>query len=164
MWVTNITLTLAHFLVLLCEFFINEWIWITLRLLKMFLYSEVCVNFMVRILHNTILISMYYALGRSSWIMYKCKGDTGLHHQYSGSLEVKWLTRFGQLCNCTVIQFSWNGCCPQQTLFSVSAFYIPWTLYNSHIFPQYDTQMQKNWYYSTVIETVNLHKVWFCLY
>jgi len=55
----------------------------------MFLYSEVCVNFMVRILHNTILISMYYALGRSSWIMYKCKGDTGLHHQYSGSLEVK---------------------------------------------------------------------------
>jgi len=119
-------LTLANFLVLLCKFFINKRAWITSRLLKMFLYSEVSVNSMVCILHNTILIFMYYAPGYSSWIMYKCKEDTGFHHKYSYSLEVKWLTQFGQLCNCVVIQFSLNGCCPQQTLFNVSAFYIPW--------------------------------------
>jgi len=136
-------LTSAHFFVLLCEFFINEQTLITLRLLNMFLflYSEVSVNFMVCILHNTILIFMYYALGCSSWIMYRCTEDTGFHHQYSCSLEVKQLPQFGQLCNCVVIQFSLNGCCPQQTLFNISAFYIPWIQYNSHIFPQYDTQM-----------------------
>jgi len=91
----------------------------------MFLYSEVSVNFAVCILHNTILIFMYYALGCSSWITYKCKEDTGFHHQQSCSLEVKRLTQFGQLCNCVVIQFSLNGCCPQQTLFNISTFYIP---------------------------------------
>jgi len=85
----NMMLTLANFLVLLCKFFINERARITSRLLKMFLYSEVSVNLMVCILHNTILIFMYYALGCSSWTMYKCKEDAGFHHQYSCSLEVK---------------------------------------------------------------------------
>jgi hypothetical protein len=104
----------------LCEFFVNKQTQITLRLLKMFLHSELSANFMACILHNTILIFMYYAFGCGSWIMYKCKKDTGFHHQYLCSLEVKWLTQFGQLCNCVVIHFSLNGYCPQQTLFNVT--------------------------------------------